>query len=93
MAFRVGDQGFTKEFAVGDGFMRVSSRRPGWNWPEILLNPGEEPFGPDEPVRSIAIDYPGRSSWTSGTDWWVVYWFIVSMIAALCFRRAMNVAA
>jgi hypothetical protein len=80
-----------KELAVGDGFRRVSALRPGWDWSEILLNPGEEPFRPGSPVRSIAIDYPGRSSWTSGSDSWVIYWFVVSMVAALCFRRALGV--
>ena len=34
--------------------------RPGWDWSAILLNPGEEPFRPDDPVRSIEIDYPQR---------------------------------
>ena len=57
----------------------------------ILLNPGEPPFRPDSPVQSIEIDYPDRSSWTSGTDSWVIYWFVVSMVAALCFRRALKV--
>ena len=80
-----------KELAIGDGLMRVSTERPGWDWSAILLNPGEEPFRPDDPVRSIEIDYPQRSSWTSGTDSWVIYWFVVSMVAALCFRRALNV--
>ena len=82
----------TKEIAVGDGFMRVSRLRPGWDWLSILLNPWEPPFRPGDPVRSIEIDYPERSSWTCGTDSWVIYWFAVSMVAALCFRRAMNVA-
>ena len=94
LAFRIGDQTVVKELAIGDGFMRVSMQRPPWDWSAILLKPtpGEEPFRPDDPVRSIEIDYPHRNSWTSGTDSWVIYWFVVSMIAALCFRRAMNVA-
>jgi hypothetical protein len=71
--------------------MRVSAERPGWDWESILLNPWEKPFHPDEAVQSIAIVYPERSSWTSGTFWWMVYWFVVSMVAALCFRPAMNV--
>src|SRR5262249_19633097 len=91
LVFDVDGRTCEKELAVGDGFMRVSALRPGWDWSEILLNPGEEPFRPGSPVRSIAIDYPGRSSWTSGRDWWVGYWFVVSMIAALCFRRALGV--
>ncbi len=91
LVFQVGDQAIAKELAIGDGFMRVSQQRPGWNWSDILLNPWEEPFRPDSSVRSIEISYPSRSSWTSGTDSWVIYWFVVSMVAALCFRRVMNV--
>lgn len=91
LVFDVDGRAVDKELAVGDGFMRVSALRPGWDWSEILLNPGEPPFRPGSPVRSIAIDYPGRSSWTSGRDSWVIYWFAASMVAALCFRRALGV--
>jgi hypothetical protein len=91
LTFQVGEQSVSKELSIGDGFMRVSAERPGWDWSSILLNPWESPFRPDEPVRSIAIDYPERSSWTSGSGYWVIYWFVVSMIAALCFRRALKV--
>jgi hypothetical protein len=92
LVFQVGGQSCSKELAIGDGLMRVSTQRPGWDWSAILLHPEEEPFRPDDLVRSIEIDYPRRSSWTSGTDSWVIYWFIVSMVAALCFRRTLNVA-
>jgi hypothetical protein len=92
LVFQVGDQPTSKELAIGDGFLRVSTERPGWDWSAILLNPAEEPFRPDNPVRSIEIAYPHRSSWTSGKDTWVIYWFVVSMVGALCFRRALNVA-
>ncbi len=92
LEFQVGDRTDSKELAIGDGLMRVSTQRPGWDWSDILLNPWEEPFRPEDPVRSIEMDYPQRSSWTSGTDSWVIYWFVVSMVAALCFRRAMKVA-
>ena len=71
--------------------MRVSAQRPGWSWSDALLHPWERPFGPESPVRSIEIEYPERASWTSGTDSWVIYWFAVSMIAALCFRRLLHV--
>jgi hypothetical protein len=92
LAFRVDDRTFTKELKVGDGFMRVSAERPAWgDVSSIMMNPGEDPFRPDDPVRSIAIVYPQRSSWTSGTDTWVIYWFIVSMVAALCCRGMLGV--
>jgi hypothetical protein len=92
LEFQVDDRIGAKELAIGDGLMRVSTQRPGWDWSAILLNPWEEPFGPDDTIRSIEMVYPKRSSWTSGTDTWVIYWFVISMVAALCFRRAMNVA-
>jgi hypothetical protein len=91
LVFRVDGQTVTKELAVGDGLMRVSTRRPAWDWWDALLHPGEPPFRPDAAVRSIEIDYPPRTSWTCGAGWWMWYWFAVSMIAALCFRRALNV--
>jgi hypothetical protein len=92
LVFDVAGQPSSKELAIGDGLMRVSTERPGWDWSTILRNPDEAPFRPDHPVRSIEIAYPHRTSWTSGTDSWVIYWFVVSMGAALCFRRALNVA-
>jgi hypothetical protein len=91
LVFQVDGQAADKELAVGDGFMRVSTERPGWSWSDALLHPGEPPFGPESAVQSITIDCPERSSWTSGTGWWVYYWFAVSMIAALCFRRLLHV--
>jgi hypothetical protein len=91
LSFRVGDRTVDKELAAGDGFMRVSARRPAWVGSEVLEYPGEEPFAPDSPVRSIDVKYPERSSWTSGTNLWVVYWFAVSLVVAFCFRRVLRV--
>lgn len=91
LVFQVGDRSVVKELAIGDGLMRVSAVRPGWDATSILLNPWEEPFRPVDPVRSIAIDYPGRSSWTCGRGVWLIYWFVVSMAAALCLRGTLGV--
>ena len=91
LAFRVGDLAIDKELAVGDGYMRVSARRPQRDWEAVLRYPEEQPFGPDSPVRSIDIDYPAHSSWVSGTDWWLIYWFVASMVAGFCFRRVLSV--
>jgi hypothetical protein len=91
LAFQVDGAELDKEFAVGDAFMRVSEKRPDWAWSDLLLHPWEHPFAPGSPVSSIEVAYPDRDSWTSGTDWWVGYWFVVSMAAALCFRRVLNV--
>jgi hypothetical protein len=92
LEFEIGSRTYSKEFAAGEGLKRISRVRPSWNWLAILSNPWEPPFHPGDPVRSIEIDYPNRSSSIYGIDTWLIYWFAVSMFAALCVRRAMNVA-
>lgn len=91
LVFEVDGQVVKKEVAIGNGFLRVSAQRPGWSWTDALLHPWERPFPADSPVRSIEIAYPHRASWTSGTNYWVIYWFAVSMVAAFAFRRVLNV--
>jgi hypothetical protein len=91
LAFETGGASYTKELAVGDGFMPTSLIRPTWSWSEALLHPREAPFPPDSPVQSIDVAYPERSSWTSGTDWWLIYWFVVSMIAAFVAKPLLKV--
>jgi hypothetical protein len=91
LVFQVGEQTVDKELAVGDGFMRVSARRPGWSWSDALLYPDEKPFGTDSAVESITIEYPQRSSWIYGSDWWVVYWFAVSLAVGFCLRGVLGV--
>jgi uncharacterized membrane protein (DUF106 family) len=91
IVFQIENQKIEKELAVGNGFMRVSPERPGWNWADILLYPLEKPFGPDSLVQSIRIDYPDRISRTSGTDWWIGYFFVVSLVVALIFKPALKV--
>ena len=91
IVFIIDNQKIEKELAVGDDFMRVSPERPGWNWTEILFYPWEKPFSPESLVQSISIDYPDRISHTSGTDWWIAYFFVVSLIFALIFKPVFKV--
>jgi len=87
LVFRVGGYPVEKELAVGDGFMRVSLRRPDWHWSDALFHPREAPFDPGSAVRCIDVAYPPRSSWTSGTDYWLYYWFAVSLLAGFLLPR------
>jgi uncharacterized membrane protein (DUF106 family) len=91
LLFCVGDNTAEKDLVAGDRFMRVSSLRPDWNAADALLYPAEKPFDRDSPIQSIAIDYPTRPGWTSGSDWWVFYWFAVSMVFGFAFRGVFNV--
>jgi hypothetical protein len=91
LSFVVSGESFTKELAVGDGYMPTSLMRPNWNWSEALLHPREAPFASNSAVQSIEVAFPERASWTSGTDWWLVYWFAVSMVAAFMARPILKV--
>jgi hypothetical protein len=91
LVFRVDGTTVEKELAIGDGYMRVSRQRPGWDWWKALEHPWERPFDANALVQSVAIDYPPRDSWVSGTNTWVIFWFVVSMLAAFCVRPWMNV--
>jgi hypothetical protein len=87
----VADEAFTKELAVGEGFLPVSPIRPAWKWSDALLYPRERPFGAESAVQSIEVSYPQRDSWTSGTDSWLIYWFGISLLAAFAARPLLKV--
>ncbi len=91
IVFKIDTQEIEKKLAIGDGFMRVSPIRPDWNWAEILLYPGEKPFAPESIVQSIRIGYPDRISRTSGTNWWIGYFIVVSMVFAFIFKPVFKV--
>lgn len=91
LQFRVGDRTVEKELAVGQGFMRVSPVRSSRSVGDLLLYPLETPIPLDNIVESVFIDYPDRDSRIYGTDWWVLYFFVVSMLFALLFKPFIKV--
>ncbi len=91
LVFDVEGKKYIKQFVVGDGFMKVSLMRPGRNISDLFLHPLEKPFTKDSPVSSIEIDYPERDSKVCGTDWWIFYFFICSMVFAFAFKPFFNV--
>ena len=91
LVFHIGDRRYEKQLAIGNGFMRVSPRRPGSQVVDALLYPLETPFASDEPVQSISIAYPGRDARMYGRDWWLVSFFLVSMACAFLFKPLLNV--
>ena len=91
LVFLAGDERVRKQFIVGNGFVRASAVRPEWRWTDILLHPLEPPFRSGSPVSWIAVDYPPRDSFTSGTDWWLAYFFVASLVFALLFKPFVKV--
>jgi hypothetical protein len=89
--FEVDGQTFEKELAVGDGVMRVSIERPAFGWYEMLIHPAETPFDVESSVQWISVQYENRDTWLSAADWWVMWWFVLSMAIAFCFKGALGV--
>jgi hypothetical protein len=56
-----------------------------------LLYPAESVIPAEAGVRSIEIDYPGVESYIYGADWWILYFFVVSMVAALALAPVFKV--
>jgi len=91
LVFNVAGQDYHKQLHVGPGLQKISPLRPGWKWTDIILYPLEKPFPADSPVRQISIDYPDRPGWAEGTNNWMIYFFLVSMVFALLFKSALKV--
>lgn len=84
-------QPVTKRLTVGDTQDRVSPKRPGPGFLDRLLYPAEAPFGAHSVIQSISINYPQRESWFSGADWWVVWFLVLSIVAALILKPVLGV--
>lgn len=91
LEFCIDGNDVSKDLAIGDRPMRVSVRRPAWNWSEVLFHPAEAPLSLQSPARSIEIQYPSRSSWCAGKTTWLIFWLSGSTVAAWLFRKVLNV--
>jgi hypothetical protein len=91
LSFRVNDETMTKELVVGESLERVSALRPAGAWTSQALHPVEAPLTTSRAVESIEIRYPPRDSLIYGADYWVLTFFVVSMVFAIVFRPVFNV--
>jgi hypothetical protein len=91
LSFAVGDTVIEKEVVVGDAFERISARRSAAAWTDQLLHPTERRIPPDAHTRFIAVAYSGIDSWVRGANYWVLYYFVISMIVALILKPLFNV--
>jgi hypothetical protein len=91
LTFCVGGHTFEKEVAIGSRVLCVSVSRPEWDWYSVLLNPREAPFDRASAVQSIRIEYADRPGWMTGTDAWVIYWLVVSLVSGFLFKGVLGV--
>jgi hypothetical protein len=83
LAFEVNGATVEKELVVSDAFHRVNPKRTSARWVDQILYPAESVIPADSGVRSIEIIYPHVDSWIYGSDYWLVFFFVVSMAVAL----------
>lgn len=83
----------SKELVVGLPVQRVSPVRPGPRWIEQLLYPIEPVIPSDSsmPAYSVELAYPELKSKIYGSDYWVLTFFIVSMLTAILLKPLFNV--
>lgn len=87
----IGGQSYDKEFVVGDAFQRVSAARSGPRWTAQIFHPVEPLLPAEAPLKEIEIAYPGVASYVYGANWWILYFFIISMLFALLFKPVFKV--
>jgi len=79
-----------KEVVVGE-VGRVNPLRPGPRWTDQLLYPAETRLPALGQVRFISLEYPPRDSWFYGSDYWALWFFVISMAAALILAPVFKV--
>ena len=95
LRWQLGDQVVEKQIAVSDKpdrLQQVSVRRPGTDWLQRLLHPGEAAFGPNALVAAIAVHHPKQTTPIFGihVPWWATF-FIVSIAGALLAKPWLKV--
>ncbi len=86
LKIQLDDAVIEKEMVISPDRTRVSPVRPGHHWTTQVLYPAEPPIPADVPVRRIELDLPSEESWIYGENYWILYFFIVSMLAALLVK-------
>jgi hypothetical protein len=91
LKLRVADDVIEKELVVGSNFQRVSAARVGHDWTAQLFHPAERALPRKSALKSIEVQYAGVDSWIYGANWWLLYFFVISMLTALVFKPLFKV--
>jgi len=88
-------EAFGKRVAMAadrDMLSPVSPRRPGADWLDRLLHPGDPGFAAASPVRGFVVHHERRATPLFGLDvpWWLTF-VLVSMLAAVLARPFVKV--
>jgi uncharacterized membrane protein (DUF106 family) len=91
LSVRAGDEAVEKELRVGEGWGATSALRTGKTFFDVLLYPGEPPIS-SRAVESIEIKYkPLELELLGWSVNWLVFFFLLSILAGFAFRRVLGV--
>ncbi len=91
LSFSLGQTIIEKELVVGRGRKRVSAMRSTADWTTQLLHPIEPRLPEKSPATLVEVVYPPRDEGVCGSNWWIAYFFVVSMLAAIVLRPVFKV--
>lgn len=91
LRFDVDGKTAEKELVVGTKFERVSAERIASRWTSQILHPTEQRLPAGGPVEAITVQYASVQSYIYGADWWILYFFVVSMVFALLLKPVFKV--
>lgn len=89
---QVSDQAFAKLVVVGSSVSRLSPIRLRGKFWERLFVSGEPALTGNNPIVSIAVQYPERNIAFAGFEWnWIWLFFVVSLAAGFLFKGILGV--
>jgi hypothetical protein len=91
LTFRLNGESYEKRVVVDTRLHRVSAKRCSADWTSQLLHPAEPLLPADSPVAAIEVAYPPIQSRIYGSDWWMLSFFVVSMVTALLLKPVFRV--
>ena len=88
----IGGHRVSKSVVVADTLVRLSPRRAGTRFWDLVFNPGEQPLPEDAVVASIEVQYPTRSIALFGWELhWLVVFFVLSMVSGFALKGVLRV--
>jgi uncharacterized membrane protein (DUF106 family) len=86
------DTPVVKEFVAGKAWGATSLQRTGAGFVDMLLHPGESPIPSSSPIQSVEIQYAALTLSVFGFGvHWLLFFFVVSLIAGFALRGPLGV--
>ena len=86
-----GTASWAKFLAPASAWGQLTGSREHEGWHHLLLNPTEIPLPDDAPLASISVGLPRRDADWLGLPIWLWWFFLLSVVGGLIFKRWLKV--